>query len=46
VGIEGFSRWQIGRDVKMTSRVHLVPRLRMRGAIPLLPTRLHSVVLY
>jgi hypothetical protein len=23
----------------------LVPRLRMRGAIPLLPTRLHDVVL-
>jgi hypothetical protein len=32
--------------VKLTTHLHLVPRLRMRGAIPPLPIRVHSVVLW
>ena len=44
-----------GREVKLTNLFHLVPRLRMSGAIPLLPlytfmfctdTALHSLRLY
>jgi len=29
------SREQSCRDVKLTTHLHLVPRLRMRGAVPL-----------
>jgi hypothetical protein len=31
--------------MKLTTHLHLVPRLRMRGAIPPLLIRLHGVVL-
>jgi hypothetical protein len=34
-----------GRGVKLIIHLHLLPRSRMRGAIPPLPIRLHGVVL-
>jgi hypothetical protein len=37
MGTGAFSLWQSGRDVKLTTHLHLVPRSRMRGAIPPLP---------
>jgi hypothetical protein len=37
-----FPRKQRGRDVKLTTHLHLVPRLRMRGAIPPLPQHISS----
>jgi hypothetical protein len=37
-GTESFlRRYTIGRNVKLTTHLHLVPRLRMRGAVPPLP---------
>jgi len=45
-GYRGLFSWvQSGRGVKLTTHVHLVPRLRIRGARPPLPLRLHVVVL-
>jgi hypothetical protein len=35
----------IRRGVKLTTHLHLVPRLRIRGTIPPFPIRLHGVVL-
>jgi hypothetical protein len=32
-------------SVKLTTRFHLVVKMRMGGAIPPLPTRVHGVVL-
>jgi hypothetical protein len=34
-GYQGLCPWgQSGRGVKLTTHLHLVPRLRMRGAVP------------
>jgi hypothetical protein len=41
---EGFSRGKSGRDVKFTTHHHSVQRLRMSGAIPLLP--LHAFMMW
>jgi hypothetical protein len=42
-GIERlFSRRGIGRGVKVTTHLHLVPRLRMSGVIPLLLVYFHA----
>jgi hypothetical protein len=38
-----FPRWQSGRSVKLTTHLHLVPILRIRGATHLLPMTLHFV---
>lgn len=34
-----------GRGLKLTTNLHLLSRLRMRGAIPLFPICLHRIVL-
>jgi hypothetical protein len=45
-GYQRLSTWrQSGRGVKLTTHLHLVPRSRMRGAIPPLPVLLNDVVL-
>jgi hypothetical protein len=38
-----FSQGSSGRSVKLTTHLHLVPRLRIHGHKPPLPTRLHGV---
>jgi len=40
-----FALRDIGRYVKLTTHLHQGPRLRMRGAIPPVPTHLRGVVL-
>jgi len=35
--LSNWYRMQSGRGVKLTTHLHLAPRLRMRGAIPPLP---------
>jgi hypothetical protein len=41
---DAYSMRHSGRDVKLTTHLHLVPRLRMGGAMPLLPPiYLHAV---
>ena len=37
MGAGALSRGESSRGVKLTTHLYLVPRLRMRGAIPLLP---------
>jgi hypothetical protein len=37
IGTRVPSQGQSGRGVKLTTYLHIVPRLRMTGAIPLLP---------
>jgi hypothetical protein len=40
-----FSLEKRDRNVKLTTRLHLIPRLRMCGAVPPLLIRLHVVVI-
>jgi len=42
MGVSDPPREQSGRGVKLTTHLHIVPRLRMSGDIPLLP--LHAVM--
>jgi hypothetical protein len=37
MGTEVLSRRKSGRNVKLTTHPHLVPRLKINGAMPLLP---------
>jgi hypothetical protein len=42
VGTGTLTRGHIGQGVKLNTHIHLVPRLRMSGAVPLLP--LHAFI--
>jgi hypothetical protein len=44
---EAFSLWEYSsRGLKLTTHLHLVPRLRMKGAIHHSPLHIHVVLIY